>query len=53
MHKFRYLDEKQVEALEAAARLADDYALTHKVSFINKSNPSRGAFSPQSGSKHT
>ena len=28
-----FLDEKQVETLEAAARLADDYALTHKVSF--------------------
>ena len=25
-----FLDEKQVETLEAAARLADDYALTHK-----------------------
>ena len=36
-----FLDEKQVETLEAAARLADDYALTHTVSFINKSNPSR------------
>ena len=35
-----FLDEKQVETLEAAARLADDYALTHKVSFINKPNPS-------------
>ena len=30
-----FLDEKQVETLEAAARLVDDYALTHKVSFIN------------------
>ena len=30
-----FLDEKQVETLEAAPRLADDYALTHKVSFIN------------------
>ena len=40
-----FLDEKQVETLEAAARLADDYALTHKVSFINKSNPSRRLFS--------
>ena len=46
------LDEKQVETLEAAARLADDYALTHKVSFINKSNPSRRPFFPQSGFKH-
>ena len=47
-----FLDEKQVETLEAAARLADDYALTHKVSFINKSNTSRRPFFPQSGSKH-
>ena len=48
-----FLDEKQVETLEAAARLADDYALTHKVSFINKSNLSRRPFFPQSGSKHS
>ena len=48
-----FLDEKQVETLEAAVRLADDYALTHKVSFINKSNPSRKPFFPQSGSKHS
>ena len=48
-----FLDEKQVETSEAAARLADDYALTHKVSFISKSNPSRRLFFPQSGSKHS
>ena len=48
-----FLDEKQVETLEAAARLADDYALTHKVSFMNKSNPSRRPFFPHSGSKHS
>ena len=48
-----FLDEKQVETLEAAARLADDYALTPKVSFINKSNPSRRPFFPYSGSKHS
>ena len=48
-----FLDEKQVETLEAAARLADNYALTHKVSFINKSNPSRRPFFPHSGSKHS
>ena len=48
-----FLDEKQVETLEAAARLADDYALTHKVSFINKSNPSGRPFFPHSGSKHS
>ena len=39
------LDEKQVETLEAAARLADDYALTHIVSFIYKSNLSIRPFS--------
>ena len=48
-----FLDEKQGETLEAAARLADDYALTYKVSFINKSYPSRRPFFPQSGSKHS
>ena len=31
-----FLCEKQVETLEEAARLADDYYLTHKVSFIAK-----------------
>ena len=31
-----FLDEKQVETLKGAARLADDYYLTHKVSFIAK-----------------
>ena len=39
--------------MEAAARLADDYALTHKVSIISKSHPSRRPFLPQSGSKHS
>ena len=39
--------------MEAAARLADNYALTHKVSFINKSYPSRRPFCPQSRSKHS
>ena len=34
-----FLDEKQVETLEEAARLADDYYLTHKVSFIAKQKP--------------
>ena len=29
-----FLDEKEVETLEKAARLADDYTLTHKVSFM-------------------
>ena len=34
-----FLDEKEVETLEKAARLADDYTLTHKVSFVSKANP--------------
>ena len=34
-----FLDEKQVETLEEAARLADDYYLTHKVSIIAKPKP--------------
>ena len=34
-----FLDEKQVETLEEAARLADDYYLTHKVPFIAKPKP--------------
>ena len=34
-----FLDEKQFETLEEAARLADDYYLTHKVSFIAKPKP--------------
>ena len=31
-----FIDEQKAEKLEAAARLADDYALTHKVNFIHK-----------------
>ena len=38
-------------SLEVVPRLADDYALTRKVSFLNKSNPSGRQFFPQSGSK--
>ena len=34
-----FLDEKEVEILEKAARLADDYTLTHMVSFVSKANP--------------
>ena len=34
-----FLCEKQVETLEEAARLADDYYLTRKVSFIAKPKP--------------
>ena len=45
-----FLDEKEVEILEKAARLADDYTLTHKVSFVSKANP-RKPFYPPSGHK--
>ena len=33
-----FLDEKEVETLEKAAHLADDYTSTHKVSFVSKAN---------------
>ena len=33
-----FLDEKQVETLEEAAHLADDYYLTHKVSLMLNQN---------------
>ena len=45
-----FLDEKEVETLEKAARLADDYTLTHKVSFVSKAN-ARKPFYPPSGHK--
>ena len=45
-----FLDEKEVKTLEKAARLADDYTLTHKVSFVSKANP-RKPFYPSSGHK--
>ena len=45
-----FLDEKEVETLEKAARLADDYTLTHKVSFVSKANH-RKPFYPPSGHK--
>ena len=47
-----FLDEKEVETLEQAARLADDYTLTHKVSFVSKANP-RKPFYPYSGHKQS
>ena len=34
-----FLNEREIENLETAARLADDYALTHKASFVNKPYP--------------
>ena len=45
-----FLYEKEVETLEKAARLEDDYTLTHKVSFVNRTNP-RKPFYPSSGLK--
>ena len=42
-----FLNEKEVENLDVAARLADDYSLTHKASFVNKPFP-RKPFNPQS-----
>ena len=41
-----FLNEKEVENLDVAARLADDYSLTHKTSFVNKPFP-RKPFKPQ------
>ena len=41
-----FFDEKEVETLDLAARLADDYSLTHKASFVNKPFP-RKPFNPQ------
>ena len=59
-----FLNEREVENLETAARLADDYALTHKASFVNKPYPKKPynpqtkqitpqskPYSPQSGPK--
>ena len=34
--------------MEKAARLADDYTLTHKVSFVNKANPRKPFYPPSS-----
>ena len=30
-----FLDERQTKTLEEAVRLADDYALKHRISFVN------------------
>ena len=54
-----FLNEKKVENLDVAARLADDYSLTHKTSFVKpfprkpfnpqlKFTPQSRPFSPQS-----
>ena len=40
---FPFIDEQKAETLENAARLADDYSLTHKDSFVGKPHQS---FSP-------
>jgi hypothetical protein len=45
-----FLDEKQVDNLEEAARLADDYSLTHKVSFVNKPKSTNPQFYSKSSS---
>ena len=45
-----FLDEKQVETLETAARQTDDHGFTHKASFVNRTIPKK-PFSPQSGPK--
>ena len=45
-----FLDEQEVETLEKAARLADDYTLTQKVSFVSKANPKKTFYQP-SGDK--
>ena len=35
-----YIDEQKLETLDEAARLADDYSLTHRISFADKSHQS-------------
>ena len=40
-----FLNENEVKNLDLAARLADDYSLTHKASFVNKPFP-RKSFKP-------
>ena len=46
-----FLNEKEVENLDVAARPADDYSLTHKASFVNKTF-SRKPFNSQLKFKH-
>ena len=43
-----FLDEKEVKTLEKAARLADNYTLTHKVSFVSRANPKKTFYPPSS-----
>ena len=37
-----FLDDQKADTLENASRLADDYALTHKSSFVSKPPQSYG-----------
>ena len=39
------MNEKEVETLEKAARLADNYTLTQKISFVSKANPRKPFYS--------
>ena len=49
-----FFDEKQVENLEEAARLADDYTLTHKSSFVKSySTDKKFQSSPDSSKSKT
>ena len=41
-----FLNENEVQNLDLEARLADDYSLTHKASFVNKAFH-RKTFNPQ------
>ena len=43
-----FLNENEVENMDLAARLADYYSLTHKASFINKTN-STNLYPPTKG----
>jgi hypothetical protein len=51
------LDEHQIETLENAARAADEYSLTHKVPFVNKTSTQqlngRKVFPPNSSPSKT
>ena len=41
-----FLDKKEVETLEKAAPLADNYTLAHKASFVTKANPRKPFYLP-------
>ena len=42
-----YLSEQKVDTLENAAWLADDYSLTHKVTFVSKPHSQQNAADKQ------